>query len=213
MEARSRILSLLAELDRAARQSVASAATEGRFGDLEHLAPIAKDVAVLAGKWRADAETKATSTPSPDSGGRVTRRQARESRELTRTGAEQRAKPKKSDFPSFLRERQELVKLGWSPREKGPYEHRVERAYVDRVTQEVASKGCTGKRFAMEEILNSLSGPRVANPIPSYQIYAVMAWLKWSGMIIQHGRQGYNVVRPKTFAASVETSWQSLRQR
>lgn len=213
MAAHARILALLAELDRAARQSVATAATEGRFEDLEHLAPLAKDVAVLAGKWRAQAEVKATSTPTAHVARRVTKRRTSDAHELVRTGAEPKAKPKKSDFPSFLRERHELVKLGWSPREKGPYEHRVDKAYVDRVSEAVASKGCTGKRFAMDEVLDSLSGPRIAEPIPSYQIYAVMAWLKWSGMVIQHGRQGYNVVRPKTFAASVETAWKSLRQR
>lgn len=129
----------------------------------------------------------------------------------TRSKKTERAK--QADFPQFLREKQDLVKLGWSPRQNGPYEHRVPKTVVDQVAAAVAARGTSGHRFAMDEIIKALGGSKSAAPIPSYQAYAAISWLKWAGMVIQHGRQGYTVIRPQTFASAIDTAWQSLPQR
>ncbi len=63
------------------------------------------------------------------------------------------------------------------------------------------------------EILKALAIAKNAEQVPSYQTYAVVSWLKWAGMVLQHGRQGYTVVRPQTFATAIEAAWQSLPQR
>ena len=123
------------------------------------------------------------------------------------------AKLRKTDYPQFLRQKLDLVKLGWSSREQGPYEHRVPKAGVDAVASAVASKGKSGHRFTMDEIFKAVASAKSAEQVPSYQTYAVVSWLKWAGMVLQHGRQGYTVVRPQTFASSIETAWQSLPQR
>ncbi|MBN8596515.1 MAG: hypothetical protein J0L78_02450 [Planctomycetes bacterium] len=209
MSAERRLRLMIADLDGAARREIAEAASEGRFDELEVLAPLAKEIAALAARWGAVLPTGPTesssigaaATPHVD----VDTIPERPHKSAGRT--------KKTEYPQFLREKQDLVKLGWSPREKGPYEHRVPKAGVDAVVAAVASRGKSGHRFAMEEIPKALAGTKGAEPIPSYQIYAVVSWLKWAGMVIQHGRQGYTVVRPQTFASSIETAWQSLPQR
>jgi hypothetical protein len=209
MQGVQRLRKLIADLDGAARNEIAVAAGEGRFDELPQLTPMAKEIAALAARWPSEA------SPTP---GEPVRREAAEApavpAALTGEAAPRAsAKLKKNDYPQFLREKLDLVKLGWSPREKGPYEHRVPKAGVDAVASAVASKGKAGHRFTMDEILKALASGKSDEQVPSYQTYAVVSWLKWAGMVLQHGRQGYTVVRPQTFASSIETAWQSLPQR
>ena len=207
-----RIKQMIKDLDAEARQELTAAAAAGRFDDLEQMTPIAKEIAVLLARWCPEVQSAATGV-APE----AVRRERSEPRQpnVPRATQPRSAAPKltKTDYPRFLREKDELVKLGWSPREKGPYEHRVSKCAVDSVTSAVATNGKAGTRFAIDEIATSLARAKVTGQIPSYQIYAVFAWLKWAGMVLQHGRQGYTVVRPQTFVPSVEAAWQSLPQR
>lgn len=203
-----RLKQLIADLDEAARREIASAASEGRFDELPSLAPLAKEIAALATRWGLRPLSERPATPIQEEP--VSPSVKVETSPKAPKAAD---RLKKTDYPRFLREKQDLVKLGWSPREKGPYEHRVPKTRVDAVVAAVASRGKSGHRFAMEEIPEALAGTKGAEAIPSYQVYAVVSWLKWAGMVIQHGRQGYTVVRPQTFASSIESAWQSLPQR
>ncbi len=200
---------MIADLDGAARNEIALAAGEGRFDDLPQLTPMAKEIAALAARWPCDASL----APKVLAQLEATTETSAPAALCDETKPHSSTRLKKSDYPKFLREKHELVKLGWSPREEGPYEHRVPKAGVDAVTSEVASKGKAGHRFTMDEILKALAIAKNAEQVPSYQTYAVVSWLKWAGMVLQHGRQGYTVVRPQTFATAIEAAWQSLPQR
>lgn len=207
MTSAQRLKQLIADLDEAARREIAVAASEGRFDELPSIVLLAKEIAALAARW-------GLGSPSAQPATQIQNDSQPPSVKQPIPGAskvEQRLK--KADYPQFLREKQDLVKLGWSPREKGPYEHRVAKMGVDAVVAAVAARGKSGHRFAIAEITKALEGTEGADPFPSYQIYAVVSWLKWAGMVLQHGRQGYTVVRPQTFASSIETAWQSLSQR
>jgi hypothetical protein len=209
MDGELRLRKLIADLDGAARSEIALAAGEGRFDELPHLTPMAKEIAGLAARW----PFKASPTPSAPARTEAPEDPAMPTALRGEAAPRASAKLKKTDYPQFLREKLDLVKLGWSPREKGPYEHRVPKAGVDAVASAVVSKGKSGHRFTMDEILKALASAKSAEQVPSYQTYAVVSWLKWAGMVLQHGRQGYTVVRPQTFASSIETAWQSLPQR
>jgi hypothetical protein len=208
MTGEQRLKQLIADLDGAARREIASAASEGRFDELPSLAPLAKEIAALAGRWGLAPSNEQLATPIQEE--LASPSVVVETSPKVSIAA---ARVKKAEYPQFLREKQDLVKLGWSAREKGPYEHRVPKAGVDAVAAAVAARGKSGHRFTMDEIVKTLGGPKGAAPIPSYQTYAVVSWLKWAGMVLQHGRQGYTVVRPQTFASSIETAWQSLPER
>ena len=65
----------------------------------------------------------------------------------------------------------------------------------------------------MDELLKAVHARNGDEDIPSYQAYAAVSWLKQTGMLLQHGRQGYTVVRPQTFHESVKTAWQALQRR
>jgi hypothetical protein len=209
MKARlKQLVSALAQLDADARKLVAAAAAEGNFEDVVELAPLAKDIATLAVQWSGDfPPTKATPIGNNDSGDDGTNGGPQ-------PGRTSRIRPqKKNEYPQFVRERDELVKLGWSARDKKIYEHRVPRSAIDIVTRTVANKGKTGQRFSMDELLRAIAVKSGDDNIPSYQAYATVSWLKRNGMLLQHGRQGYTVVRPQTFNDSVQTAWQALKRR
>lgn len=207
MTSEQRLRRLIANLDQEARREITSAASEGRFDELSVLASLGKEIAALATRWstasrgdQSDASEQVASTPA-----------AGETTTTKSTKADSGVK--KAEYPHFVREKQDLVKVGWSPREKGPYEHRTPKAGVDAVAAAIAARGQSGYRFTMAEIVKTLSAAKAPLSIPSYQTYAVVSWLKWAGLILQHGRQGYTVVRPQTFTTSIETSWQTLPQR
>lgn len=208
MTGEQRIKQLIADLDGAARREIAAAASEGRFDELSSLATLAQEVAALAARWRLDLQIEQPATAIAD--GSTSPSVIEETiRNAPKTGR----KISKTDYPQFLREKQDLVKLGWSHRKKEPYEHRVRKAAVDAIATAVTARGNAGHRFTMNEILKSLNGVNDAGAIPSYQIYAVVSWLKWAGMVLQHGRQGYTIIRPQTIASSIEAAWQSLPER
>lgn len=212
MTAEMQLRRLIADLDGAARAEIGRAAMDGRFDELARLTPMARDIAAVAARWPCDQSQSDLATVSRERMGSPVAPVA--SVEIADEPARKATgKLRKADYPQFLREKLDLVKLGWSPREKGPYEHRVPKAGVDAVAFAVSSMGKAGHRFTMDEILKSLESGKGDEHLPSYQTYAVVSWLKWAGMVLQHGRQGYTVVRPQTFASSIDAAWQSLPQR
>lgn len=199
----------IAKLDAEARRLLTQAAAEGRFDDLSHLTPVAKDIAALAERWARGTRTPPAANKSvPEDEPRLELPPAEHSGTPRKT-----SRTKKSEYPQFVREKDDLVKVGWSVRDKGPYEHRVPKLVLEAVVQVVAKRGKSGHRFAMDEIIKDIATSAGSGSFPSYQIYAAMSWLKWAGMVLQHGRQGYTVVRPQTFGSSVQTAWHSLPQR
>lgn len=208
MKGEQRIKQLIADLDGAARHEIAAAASEGRFDELPSLARLAQEIAALAARWWSGVENEQPATAVAD--GPTSPPLIKEAvPSAPKTGR----RVSKTDYPQFLREKQDLVKLGWSHRKKGPYEHRVRKTAVDAIATAVTARGNAGHRFTMNEILKSIDGANGAGAIPIYQTYAVVSWLKWAGMVLQHGRQGYTIIRPQTIASSIETAWQSLPER
>lgn len=203
----------IADLDDLARRELAAAASEGRFDDLDRLIPIAKDVAALAARWCSGSESIATENVPATPHEVVLESQGPPKEATPEVRPVLLKHPKSVDYPQFLREKNDLVKLGWSPREKGPYEHRVAKDGVEAVASAVVAMGKAGHRFAMDDLLRAISDSKTSDQIPSYKIYAALSWLKWAGLVLQHGRQGYTVVRPQTFVTSMETAWLSLPQR
>jgi hypothetical protein len=190
---------LLKKLEAEAKHVLAAAATDGRFDEVIDLAQLAKEISDLASRWNCSEAPSVDDRPC-----RPTSERPRES---------QLTQPKKGAYPKFIREKDELVKIGWSAKERKTYEHRASKSIVNAVARAVSAKGKSGHRFSIDDVMKSISHGNESELIPSYQVYAAMLWLKWSGMLLQHGRQGYTVVRPQTFDSSLETAWKSLPQR
>jgi hypothetical protein len=112
-------------------------------------------------------------------------------------------------YPRFGKRGDQLVKIGWSKKDKSQYEHKAPRHVASVLADAVLKAGSDGRIFQVADLL-----PRVAPPVspdvPGYQVYIVIAWWRSAALLDQHGRQGYSIPRPKEFAAAIEYAWQSL---
>jgi exo-beta-1,3-glucanase (GH17 family) len=102
-----------------------------------------------------------------------------------------------------------LVKIGWSKREKRPYQHRVSRKSLDAVVAAVKRAGADGKVFTVDNVL-PVTDPSDGAPVSDYLVYVGLAWLKQVGLVDQHGRQGYSIPKVEILTETVEAAWQQL---
>lgn len=126
-----------------------------------------------------------------------------------KTGALPRSKTRKANYPKFFRDREELVKIGWSKKQRAEYRHKAPKAVVLLVAQALEQKGAGGERFTFEELLPFRDRDTGAD-VPSYQAYAVLAWLRKEELIVQHGRQGYSLAQNISVMGAVEERWKLL---
>jgi len=123
-----------------------------------------------------------------------------------------RLRPKKAEYPRFIRDNDNLVKVGWSRSEKTEYEHRSPKKTIAIVATALAKAGANGRRFTVDQILPLLD-PDDGNRVPDYRVYLCLAWLRSLRLVVQHGRQGYSLASKAPIDALFETHWESLPKR
>jgi len=119
-----------------------------------------------------------------------------------------RRETKRGKYPRFLREGNQIVKIGWSKKARAEYEHKAPRDVVDVFTERLLR---AGRRFTMESVLPM----RLADgrELPAYQAYLSLAWLRACGLVDQHGRKGYSVPNRKELEDRVRDEWTRLAER
>lgn len=117
-------------------------------------------------------------------------------------------KPKKADYPKFARRGDQLIKIGWSKKEKKEYKHKAPRRVVACLVRTLAERGKDGRIVQMGDVLPMQE--RDGTEIPTYQSYLALAWLRKTGLIDQHGREGYSISEPDELDQAVDASWQTL---
>jgi hypothetical protein len=122
------------------------------------------------------------------------------------------AKKARTVYPQFMRDGDNLIKIGWSKKEKAQYEHKSPKSVLAQLVESLLAAGRDGHRVTMEDVL-PLREAGDGTEIPSYQSYLCIAWLRSEELIEQHGRQGYSLPQPEGLAAAVEGSWERLARR
>jgi hypothetical protein len=110
-------------------------------------------------------------------------------------------------YPLFYRDRDTLIKVGWSKSQGGEYEHRAPKAVVDALAQAIMRAG-PGEPTSMETLL-PLRDDR-GGEMPSYQAYLALAWLRACGAVRRHGQDGYSMTRRFASRDAIETLWGEL---
>jgi hypothetical protein len=121
-----------------------------------------------------------------------------------------RSRNKLGQYPRFVREGDNLVKIGWSKSQRAEYEHKSPKRLLAVLCESLTS--ANGKRIMMNKVL-PLKDPVTGAAFPDYQSYVCLAWLKSGGLVTQHGRQGYSLPKGIELAKSVETLWANLLTR
>jgi len=122
------------------------------------------------------------------------------------------ARAKKKLYPRFVREGDNLVKIGWSKAEKSEYEHKSPKRVLSVLLPALGSVGGNGKRFTMDRLL-PLVDKNDGAELPDYQAYLCLAWVRTVGLVKQHGRQGYSLGKNGNLVQAAEALWQQLPSR
>jgi hypothetical protein len=122
-----------------------------------------------------------------------------------------RRAPPKGKYPKFFRQGDHLVKVSWSKKERGEYQHKAARRVVEPLAVAIARRAANGRQFTSEDIF-PLKDPEDGGEVPSYQAYAALAWFKASGPVRPHGRRGYTAGNPERLLEAVATAWEKLRE-
>jgi len=202
MDTIQRTRAILAEAEKALAALASEAAKETKYEAASCLIDSARDVSNLAvrtlhrlghasenAQANGVAPTAAASLPAP-----VGRRS------------------RKKVYPRFLRQGDELIKIGWSPSEKAEYEHKSPKKVVLLLAAAIAKAGANGKRFTMDRVMplqDSTDGKRM----PDYQVYVCLAWFRQLGFVKQHGRQGYSLTSKGPLEPMIEPRWAELEVR
>jgi len=114
-----------------------------------------------------------------------------------------------SQYPKFFTHKDNLVKVGWSKREKKEYQHKAPRFVIDNFVDMLQNVCKSGKLFSTDDLF-PLTDVEQDIEIPSYQAYLCLGWLRNLGFVEQHGRQGYSINNPTKLKSLVNEKWIEL---
>lgn len=186
---------LLRHCEEGLRKLGAEAFAEGDYASVNRIRDAATAVAQLVG----EAPTARISVgPTVSAGAGVS----------VGSGVGRKGRAAGDGYPKFFRRGEELVKVGWSKKERKEYTHRAPRSAVDATAAAVARVGANGKLFNGDALLPLKDAGGEA--VPDYQVYVSLAWLKEMGVVEQRGvRTGYTLADGSPGAA-IGAAWAAL---
>jgi hypothetical protein len=197
-----RAMRILEQAEDDLRTLVAEAAANGDYASVVRLASWAQTVAGLVkaagGQGAGNAQPEESLVDAP---------KGTSTRHSPRTVANRRES--KKAYPRFFRQDNQLVKVGWSKREKKEYQHRAPQVVLTALASALTKIGVDGRVFSTDRVV-PLKDSADNVDIPTYQVYVCLALLRQVGLINQHGRQGYSIPDIKEFAQAVESAWRDL---
>jgi len=175
------------------RNFAAEAAADGDYDLLARLGTIARTMSEIANEW--DMKTRDQIDPAENSDPPKSDLLSTALSAETVRGRGVRSAAGRG-YPRFVRRGNELVKIGWSKGEGKEYQHRAPHGLLVALRQSLLDASRHRRLFRMDALS--------AQSAPGYQAYAWLAWLRSAGLVKQHGRQGYSVVKPASFEADVD---------
>lgn len=226
MDTIERAAVVLADAEKKLRELVGVAAAAGQYDPAMRVAQWAKVIAALcqdrtaaSGRNGSCLELGAVSDPraeGPHNGAHELGRSAPASQLRARTplnaARQGRRSPVKGEYPKFLRRADQLVKIGWSKKERTEYEHRAPRRAIELLADAISRKGNNGKLFTSDDVL-PLRDPSDGSEVPGYQGYVALAWFKIAGIINQNGRRGYTAKKNMNVVERAATLWAGLPEQ
>ncbi len=116
--------------------------------------------------------------------------------------ARDKSKPKRRDYPKFLVSKDTLHKISWSKSEKKEYTHKIgKEAYGFTLAAIHALAQWGPSPFTVDQIVEKAE-KKAGQPVPVYQVYVAVAFLRQHGVIRRVGREGYVAVAENQAAGS-----------
>lgn len=117
----------------------------------------------------------------------------------------------RAGYPRFALDGATLVKIGWSRREKAEYEHRSPLGALRAVAGAADAAADARGRFTTDDLMPVADAD--GRPLPSYQSYLCLAFLRRAGLVGAAGRSHYHIARPGTLARDAADAAERLPGR
>jgi hypothetical protein len=204
MDTEQQAVAVLRQAEAGLRELVSVAASAGDYDSVVKIAAWAKVVGDMA-----KAPPAITSPASTCADARAVPRDQKLNPKRAKVSKYSRGPS--AQYPRFIRQKDQLVRIAWSKREKKEYHHKAPHAILQALVKAMSEFGKDGRIFSTDDLLpiHDTDG----NAVPSYQAYVGIALLKHTSLLDQHGRQGYSIPRLAEFADTVEAVWQKLPHR
>jgi len=197
-----RVAEILCNSEDRLRSLMAEAARAGDYDAVVRIAAIAAQIRGLAVALDEHTACK---------GGLLAAHRSRVPQSSLAKPNSQRSRRTGDQYPKFLRERQDLVKVGWSKRKKREYRHKASRQLVFLLAETLKAQASNGRLITSAEFL-PLRDPEDGQELPDCQAYVALAWLVQAGLVEKRGRQGYTVPDPESFDRRLAEVWEALQE-
>ncbi|MCM3903961.1 MAG: hypothetical protein ND866_19850, partial [Pyrinomonadaceae bacterium] len=125
---------------------LAKAAAKGDYSEVIQLTSWAKVIRSLADDAQADDALVAVASPGKHASSGTPAQSG--SRRLIKRAPHRRSSSKPEGYPKFFRSEDELVKIGWSKREREEYQHKAPYKVLNLLVRRLATVGAGGRMFA-----------------------------------------------------------------
>lgn len=200
MNAEEQATEVLKKAEAGLRELVSAAASAGDYAAVVRVAAWAKSIGAMVTDGEQMAEVTGSSGPAkpqPDKG-------------ISTSGKAPRH-DSKAEYPQFFRQGDQLIRIGWSKREKREYSHKAPHSVFQALVKKMAELGQNGRILSTADLLPLPNTD--GTDVPAYQAYVGIALLKHASLIDQHGRRGYSIPRPAEFKDAVEATWEKLTKQ
>jgi len=188
----NRVAEILTEAEEKVRRVIAEAAESGDYRGVDYGRRVAVAISEIGkGLGGSGGSSKANSVAEESASGKARRKMGGR-------------KGRKGAYPRFEIEGDQLIKIGWSKKQKREYSHKVPKDVFERVVKGMAAlaRRSSGP-FAVEDVIE-IVGNEGGN-VPSYQMYVVLAFLRDRGCVEQKGREGYEI--PVSIENDASSQW------
>ena len=213
-------IKILRQCEAELKELLREAASSGDYDCLLRATEWAKQVSTIVGQTSTPpAKASGPSSSAAESGAASPNPPPGKSKDHVATHSPARAKPKrrasakkrkrtKKAYPKFARLGDELVKIGWSRKDKREYQHKSPYVVAELLASRFAQLS-PGGDLVTTDALFPLIEPD-GTEVPSYQAYLCLAWLRHIGLVLQDGRRGYCVPDAAQLRAALAKGWKEL---
>ncbi len=214
--ATQQVLGILRRCERDLKKILQQAAESGEYDKLFEVGRWARNVAGIALEAE-EALSIGTTSPVKVSNASAAQApvEARPTPTSQQSGAEHGVKKnskqrKATAYPRFVRRDDELIKIGWSKKQKKQYQHKSPKYVLELLRNALLNSKADTQTISTDEFfpLRDKDGGEV----PGYQAYVCLAWFKAEELVVQEGRQGYRVLARNKLAEALSARWEALSQ-
>lgn len=210
----TQVLQILLTAGEALRALIEREVSVGNFREVAEAARLAEGLTVLIGSeypgMRTDPNTPAGTSHTglaekPAGAHAVAENPPQVGREPREAGHGTRK------YPRFARQGDKLVKIGWSKKDRRPYEHKAPSELIEVVREQLLKHAKAKGDFGMDQVLPMLDA--AGRDVPSYQAYLVLAWFRALGLVEKMGKDGYRLDRGGLVDSKLRAEWNALTKK